>query len=108
MVSKTHNVAEKGWYIALVATTVETNNPEAELKPGLDLLGPITEKFISIDDQEAPLDSGEDNQIFITKSFDATTHFETTCDDILDTYRRATGEEFDFSKVQDDLQAAQE
>lgn len=63
MVSSTHNVAAKGWYIALVATTVETNNPEAELKPGLDLLGPITEKFISIDDQMAPLDSGEDNKV---------------------------------------------
>ena len=38
-------------------------------------------------------------QLFISKSYDATTHFETTCDDVLDIFRRVTGEEFDFSKV---------
>lgn len=44
MVSYTHQVAAKGWFIAMVSTTVETNNPEAEIKPALDLLGPIKQK----------------------------------------------------------------
>lgn len=44
MVSAAHNVCAKNYYLAIVATTVETNNPEAELQPGLDLLGPIEEK----------------------------------------------------------------
>ena len=43
-VSFAHNVASQGHYIAMVSTTVETSNPEAELRPGLDLLGPILEK----------------------------------------------------------------
>ena len=43
-VSFAHNVASAGHYVAIVSTTVETSNPEAELKPGLDLLGPIDEK----------------------------------------------------------------
>jgi len=43
-VSSTHMVTGKGFYLAIVATTVETGNPEAELKPGLDLLGEIKEK----------------------------------------------------------------
>jgi len=43
-VSSTHCVAEKGFYLALVATTVETSKPELELRPGLDLLEPIKEK----------------------------------------------------------------
>ena len=46
MVSYTHQVAAKGWFIAMVSTTVETNNPEAEIKPALDLLGPIKQKYI--------------------------------------------------------------
>ena len=46
-VSSTHNVTAKGFYLVLVATTVETDNPEAELKPGLDLLGAIKEKYVS-------------------------------------------------------------
>jgi len=37
-------VSSKDFYLALVATTVETGNPAAELKPGLDLLEPIREK----------------------------------------------------------------
>ncbi len=37
-------------------------------------------------------------QVFITKSYDATSHFETTCDDILDVYERIMGEKLDLSK----------
>ena len=44
-VSFAHNVASKGNYIALVSTTVETNDPRGELKPGLDLLAPIEQCF---------------------------------------------------------------
>lgn len=42
--SNSNQVAPKGWYIAMVSTTVETANPEAEILPGLQLLGPISEK----------------------------------------------------------------
>ena len=38
-------------------------------------------------------------QIFISKSYDATTHFETVCDDIMDMYERITGEKFDPSSI---------
>ncbi len=47
-------------------------------------------------------------QVFVSKSYDATTHFETTCDDVLDIYKRVTGEAFDFSKVTtQEVEAAQ-
>eukprot|EP00124_Ichthyophonus_hoferi_P000761 Ihof_evm3s31 gene=Ihof_evmTU3s31 len=42
-VSNMHNVAAQGRYIAIVSTTVETSDPMAELKPAMDLLGPIKE-----------------------------------------------------------------
>jgi len=38
-------------------------------------------------------------QVFVSQSYDATTHFETTCDDVLDIYQRVMGEPFDFSKI---------
>ena len=41
-------VSAKGWFIAMISTTVETDNPEAEIQPGLNLLGPITQKFIQV------------------------------------------------------------
>lgn len=44
MVSNTHQVAAKGWFVGMVSTTVETNNPEQEIQPGLALFGPIKQK----------------------------------------------------------------
>jgi len=99
LVSNTHQVSAQGWFIAMVSSKVETNNPELEIKPGLDLLGPIKQKFVSISDYYEPIDDGKDSKVFISKSYDATSHFETTCLDVLDIYKRATGEEFDFSKI---------
>ncbi|CAN8025506.1 unnamed protein product [Ixodes persulcatus] len=108
MVSYTHQVAAKGWFIAMVSTTVETENPEVEIKPGLDLLAPISQKFLTVSDVFKPTDYGEQSQVFISESYDATTHFETTCLDVLDIFRRGTGEDFDFSKVKHDLGEEQE
>ena len=44
MVSSTHNVCAKDVYVAIVSTIVETNKPELEIVPGLQLLGAIHEK----------------------------------------------------------------
>ena len=87
----------------MVSTTVETNDPESEIKPGLDLLGRIRQKFVCISDYLEPTDDGTQSNIFISTSYDATTHFETTCLDVLDIFKRATGEEFDFNKVKQQL-----
>ncbi|KAM9824133.1 rab GDP dissociation inhibitor beta [Neosynchiropus ocellatus] len=100
MISDAHNVAAKDKYIAIVSTTVETNDPESEVKPALALLQPIEQKFVSISDLYAPTDMGKDSQVFISRSYDATTHFETTCDDIKDIYQRMTGVEFDFAEME--------
>lgn len=98
-ISNTHQVSTKGFYLAIVATIVETDNPEAELNPGLQILGPILQKFVSVDDLKVPMDDGLSSKVFISKSYDASTHFESTCKDVLDIYQRIMGEPFDFSKV---------
>jgi len=104
MVSYTHQVAGKNWFIAIISTTVETANPEAEIQPGLNLLGPIKNKFVQVSEVYEPLDDGTGNNVFISKSYDATSHFETTCLNVLDIFKRGTGEEFDFSKVKHTLE----
>jgi Rab GDP dissociation inhibitor len=50
------------------------------------------------------VDNGVESKLFISKSYDATSHFETTCLDVLDIFLRGTGEEFDFSKVKHTLE----
>ncbi len=106
MVSYTHQVASKGWFVAMVSTTVETDDPEKEIQPGVALLGPVKQKFLQISDVFGPTDAdgGAASQVFISKSYDATSHFETTCLDVLDIFKRGTGEDFDFSKVKHTLE----
>jgi len=90
-ISSSHCVCAKGKYIAIVSTTVETADPEKELEPAYKLLGPIDTKFVSITDFYEPISDGTTDKAFISKSYDATSHFETTCEDVMDIYKRITG-----------------
>lgn len=92
-VSSSHNVCAKDYYLAIVSTIVETNTPHAELEPAYGLLGPIHDKFTYVSDLMEPIEDGTNDQVFISKSYDATSHFGTTCDDVKDIYKRVTGQE---------------
>ncbi|KAB0353784.1 hypothetical protein FD755_023522 [Muntiacus reevesi] len=94
-----HNVAAQGKYIAISSTMMETKEPKKEIRPALELLEPIEQKFVSISDLLVPKDLGTESQIFISRTYDATTHFEMTFDDIKDIYKRMTGSEFDFEEM---------
>lgn len=97
-VSSAHNVAAKDVYIAIVSTIVETSVPEREILPGLQLLGNVVDKFVSIIPIYEPTSTGQDDNIFITRSMDATTHFETLCDDVAQVYERVTGRPLELKK----------
>ncbi|KAI0848343.1 rab GTPase activator [Daldinia vernicosa] len=108
-VSSAHNVCPKGYYIAIVSTIAETtSNHHLELQPGLERLGQIEEQFLGppIPLYE-PLEDGTKDNVFISKSYDATSHFETTTDDVKDIYARATGEELKVEGLRD-LQVTEE
>jgi len=91
-VSDTHEVAPKGHYIVLVSTFVETANPQLELKPGNDLLGPILQQFWSVDPVFVPNNNNQKEGIHISNSYDATSHFETIAKDVIRIYQEVTGE----------------
>jgi Rab GDP dissociation inhibitor len=91
VISNANMVAPAGKFVAIVATTVETANPLAEVAPGLSLLGNIDERFVSITDTFEPISDGTKDRVFISKSYDPTTHFESTVEDVMDMYRRITG-----------------
>jgi len=103
MTSFTHCVAKNGFYIAIASTTVETNDPIAELDPAIRLLGPILDRFNYVTTLYEPNEDGASDRCFISKSFDATSHFETATDDVLDLYRRITGQELDMTISTDEL-----
>ena len=80
MVSSAHNVCPKGYYIAIVSTIAERDsNNHLELQPGLDRLGKIEEQFMgSPIPLYEPIEDGTKDNVFISKSYDATSHFEST------------------------------
>lgn len=96
-VSFAHNVAAAGKYIGIVSTTVETEKPEDELKPGLALLGTIIKSFISVSDIFEPINESAQDGIFISKSYDATSHFETVVEDVMRIYKNLTGKDVDLT-----------
>ena len=66
MVSSAHAVCAKGLFIAMISTIVETDKPELEIRPALDLLGDILEMFVQIQPLYEPIDDGKkDNVIYI-------------------------------------------
>jgi len=105
MVSSTHNVCSKDVYIAIVSTIVETENPEQEIQPGLALLGNIYEKFVSVTPIYEPTSSGSDDNIFVTRSYDATSHFETVVEDVHDVWKRVVGKDLELKKRDVDVTA---
>jgi len=107
LVSSAHAVCPKEFYIAMVSTNVETSNPEAEIQPGLQLLGPVKEMFVSVKDVYEPLTDGKTDGLFISKSDDATSHYESSIDDVLEMYTRITNEKLDLTNLPPDEEDGQ-
>jgi len=98
-ISSEFYVVPKGKFVAIVSTNIETENPEKELQPGVDLLGPIDQKFVSICDTFEPSSDGVSDQVFISSSYDGTSHFESTSVDVLNIYKRITGKDMDLTPM---------
>ena len=97
MVSSAHAVCAKGLYIAMVSALVETDKPELEIRPALDLLGGVIEYFTDISTLYEPINDGRSDNLFITKSYDPQSHFEMASEEVLELYERITGEKLDLN-----------
>lgn len=84
MVSYSHLICANGFYVAIVSGTVETDTPEQEIQPALDLLGDILDMFVSVSTvSEAVDDTVAQAGLWVTSSYDATSHFESASEEIL-------------------------
>jgi Rab GDP dissociation inhibitor len=90
-VSSSHCVCPDGYFIAILSTTVETSTPEAELQPAFSLIGDVMTSFIKVYDTYEPVADGMQSNLFVSKSYDATSHFESACEDVMSLYERIMG-----------------
>lgn len=106
VVSESHNVASKSHYLAIVSTIIETDTPHIELEPAFKLLGPIKERFMGIAEIFEPKEEGFKDNVYLSRSYDASSHFESMTDDVKDIYFRVTGHPL-ILKKREDLEAAE-
>jgi Rab GDP dissociation inhibitor len=90
-------VSAAGIYVAIVSTKMEEADPDKNLTPGLRLLGPILKRFTSVTTTYEPVADGSGDNCYMSSSFDATSHFESDCEDLLSLYKRVTGEDLDMT-----------
>lgn len=99
--SHVHCVVPQGYYLAIISTVIETDNPVNELDFPFKLIGPRLDTTINISEVFEPLNDGRENNIYISKSNDSSSHFESTTDNVKDIYYRITGNELIVPKRSD-------
>jgi len=97
VVSSSHQVAAKGKYVAFATCPVETKDPKAELATAFKVIGKVDESFFWVSDNYAPCNDSTKDSVFITQSYDATTHFEDATREVLNLYKALTGKDLDLS-----------
>ena len=95
--NSTHCVCKKGYYLAIISTVAETDNPIEEIKPAMDIVGPVLETFDKVSDLYEPIDTTFKGNVYITSSFDSQSHFENDTDNVIDIYEKITGAKLDLS-----------
>jgi Rab GDP dissociation inhibitor len=99
MTSWAHCIAAKGKYVAIVSTVAETADPSKEIEPALALLGPILETFVQISEIRQPVDDGSQDQVFVSSTYDPTSHFEEASTEVLQMWKTITGTDLDLTDL---------
>lgn len=94
----THCVCQKGYYLAIISTIVETDKPLDELKPAFDIIGKRLDDFVTITDEFEPVSTTFEDGVVITRSFTSVSHFEPDTKDVLSLYKALTGKELNLEE----------
>ena len=97
VLNSTHSVCKKGFYLAIISTNVETDKPEQEIEPAMQIIGDYLEKFDKISEIYEPIDTSFKDNVYITTSFDPQSHFENDTDNVIDIYEKITGAKLDLN-----------
>lgn len=89
---------KKPFMLGFVSANAEAETPAEDLKSGIDILSRagIREQFLFTTEVTCPKDGLTAKNIFISKGYDATSHFETTVQDVLEMYTKITGKVIDL------------
>lgn len=69
----------------------------------MNMLGKIKEKFVTLSERYVPTGKSTDG-LFISDSFDATSHFENETENVLRLYTEITGKQLDLENLPEDVE----
>jgi Rab GDP dissociation inhibitor len=64
----------------------------------------LVSRFVSVTPIYTPISNGTADNVFITRSYDATSHFETVVEDVQDVWKRVVGKDLVLKKREVDVQ----
>ena len=99
-----HGVCKKGFQLAIISTMKEHKDHLSDIKPALDIMGEIAYRFDSEEIMYGPSDPNVVDDIYITKSLDPTSHFESVAENVMALYKRITGKEVDLDITDKDME----
>jgi Rab GDP dissociation inhibitor len=112
MTSYHHKIAAEGKYVAVMSAVVEGKEipslekdakaceagVRAQLADALALVGKPDQLFFWVSDSYVAVDpTGKKDNVFISSTYDATTHFESTATEVLAMYEAITGKKIDLT-----------
>ena len=62
-------------------------------------------RFVSVSPLYTPTATGEADNVYITRSYDATSHFETVVEDVQDVWKRMIGKDLVLKKREVEVEA---
>lgn len=62
-------------------------------------------RFVSVSSLYTPIADGKSDNIFITRTYDATSHFETVVEEVQDVWRRVIGKDLVLKKREVEVEA---
>ena len=100
----TNCVCRNGYYLAIISTIIETEQPYEEIKVAKSIIGNILEEFVTVCDIYEPIDKNFEDNIYVTSSFDSFIHFQYDLDNVLEMYEKITGKKYnlEFEEVKEE------
>lgn len=62
----------------------------------------MLEKFVQVGEIKVPLDNGAADQVYVTATYDPTSHFEDTTQEVLHMWKTLTGTDLDLTTLPED------
>lgn len=96
-IGPSHGVCKKGFFLAIISTTAEAKTVDEDLQIAFTIIPKPLYKFVT---QEIVYESASKdvtNNWFVTSTLDATSHFESAAENVMDIYKRITKKDLDLN-----------